>query len=234
MSYLFGPVWLNTAKGFRCAHSPLLTEIRRGLVLSLRGVAHAVYMFEKITECSLLQHLSIYCNDNHSLSNLYCPFVVHTIPKIFCSQAQHQLFNTVSSPCIAHNKPIANSCTPLHLFYQVQWHPFLVLLNLTGQTPLWALPETSHYSSHVHYSDCNFYTTGPIAFSAVKLMQQYPGGLSARYNGSRIPQLSALLYTPWALCSAPHAAFSDPSRLATIHSSQQYLWTSVFQTSFCI
>ena len=57
----------------------------------LRGhsVARCQYN-EKITEYSLLlQHLSIYYNDNHSLSDLYCPYVVlatYITPKIFAAK----------------------------------------------------------------------------------------------------------------------------------------------------
>ena len=91
MSHLFGPARSLTFeagqwKGCRCAHSPLLTEIRRRLVL--RGVTLAVYM---------------YMADNPSLSNLYCPYVVPTTPKIFCSQAHATLAVTVSSALLIIN-----------------------------------------------------------------------------------------------------------------------------------
>ena len=47
---------------------------------------------EKITVYSFLQHLSIYCSDNHSLSHLHCPYVVPTTHKISVAKhMQHQL-----------------------------------------------------------------------------------------------------------------------------------------------
>ena len=49
----------------------------------------------EITEYSLLlQHLTIYCNDNHSLSSLYSPYVA--TPKV--SVAKHYW-----KQCSAHN-----------------------------------------------------------------------------------------------------------------------------------
>ena len=96
--------------------SPLLTEIRRGLVL--RGVArcsiHACMYIHCVEVGSYENHLSIYCNDNHSLSNLYSPYVVPATPKVSVAPSTTSAITGSSVVLIIIYKPIASRRTPLH------------------------------------------------------------------------------------------------------------------------
>ena len=102
MLYLFWQVWLSRldSKGLQVCAEPtsdwdlartcaegcgscsvyMYIVLRQGYFITSNKVSLAEVGSYKIywVYSLLLQHLSIYCSGNHSLSNLYCPYVVPT------------------------------------------------------------------------------------------------------------------------------------------------------------
>ena len=85
--YLFGRIWLSRLGSEAlqvCVEPAIDWDPAKTNAKGCGSMQYINYFIEKITEYSLLlQHLSIYYNDNHSLSDVYCPFVVPKSPLRF-------------------------------------------------------------------------------------------------------------------------------------------------------